>query len=700
MPTTKKNNSQLKLFSTRLLIITMLLVSQFMLTQEEHNYKFISPNLVIQGATIRGTVVEETSNGDMPLNKGDQVIFRGEVIDVEEEGKIELPGYVHEIGNHFITTQIRRAFGTSFFEKPREMIPQHIEILAIKEGLNPQIKQTSEMIGSRRFRVRGQGLLELKTAELVGDNITIPLDEPIASSSLELVFDVPDGEDIQPGEYRFEAKDKDGNSYEAPNKIIKPLLEVYGPSIKKRGQKDEFEIKANVNAYGEILGGEPFIDIPNRFFELKKDETTKVKFVARQVGDYVAKISVNDREEAPVPEGSPYVAEVNVEPIKVVYNGNRTEVITNINVIDNSEVPIKEAPVYMAISYPQGVEYVQIQTNNRGQAKLECSLPGQLSQRVITIHPYKVAGHNWAKQLQAGPEDGDGDDPRDTPKPIIYGEEIENELCTQEFIVLPKPKCKLQKIEIPDIYRGNICYLVFPGSQWEKNSPVSKIIEAQEFYAKYCIYLNFEEIVLSPKNKKKYKKWYKQWSEQLRNKIFPKGHVNELKKKIKAKNLGISKEDLEIKTEEAITEKLKDISIPEGFYTPFYKTMEGLQKAAKKKGCNKTLVVFIDEYICRNPKPTRVSATQLHFNQTGITFLDNGSKNILAHELAHLLGKKPSNGRGSQITWEHNKCTNAVLHTSRGKWWQSYNFADYLSFDEYKIMVKNKAGVKLIKKIN
>ena len=316
---------------------------------------------------------------------------------------------------------------------------------------------------------------------------------------------------------------------------------------------------------------------------------------------------------------------------------------------------------------------------------------------------FQIGASNDVLMQQEPEEDDDGDDPRDAPKPIIYGEEIDDNTCSPEFIVTPPPECKLEKKEIPDIYKGKICYIVFPGSQWEKNSPVPKIIEAQKFYEKYCIYLNFEEIDLTPKQKKKYKKWYEKWHLKLRNRHFPKGHIRKWKKDMKKKYPDLTEEEIENRIEEEIKEKLRTITIPRGLWIDFYNTMYGMQKAASKKGCKKTLVIFIDEYICRNPKPTRTSATQLKFNQVGIEFIDNASNNILSHELAHLLGKNPIDGRGSQITWEHNKCTNAVLHTIREDRRKSYNFADYLSYEEYKIMIKHKAGikkVKLIKKIN
>ena len=97
------------------------------------------------------------------------------------------------------------------------------------------------------------------------------------------------------------------------------------------------------------------------------------------------------------------------------------------------------------------------------------------------------------------PIEEEGDDPRDTPKPKIYGEEIDPHNCEPEFIVTPRPKCETQKIPVP-AFRGDFCYFIFPGSPWEKVSPVGKLIEAQAFFEKYCMYFNFVEKTLSPKN--------------------------------------------------------------------------------------------------------------------------------------------------------------------------------------------------------
>lgn len=309
-----------------------------------------------------------------------------------------------------------------------------------------------------------------------------------------------------------------------------------------------------------------------------------------------------------------------------------------------------------------------------------------------------------ADQLQEENPDragDDGDDPRDGPKPKMYGEEIDDSLCNSEFVVTPPQGCEVRELVPPDSYRGKICYVIFPGSEWETNSPVPKIIEAQEFFEKYCIFLNFEERVLTDDQKNRFRKAYKNWKQAIRDYRFKPGHIRNLRKTIKQQNPGLSDAEIDTKVEERIEEILRDLSLPKSAHRSFLSAMWDLQKAVSGGGgCKETLVVFIDEYICQNPKPTRVSASQQKFNQIGITFPDIASDNILAHELVHLLGKNATDGTGSKITWEHNKCPNVVLHTTRGKWWQSYDFAEHLSYKEYMVIIKNRAGVDLITKID
>ncbi len=310
---------------------------------------------------------------------------------------------------------------------------------------------------------------------------------------------------------------------------------------------------------------------------------------------------------------------------------------------------------------------------------------------------FQLGGGNADIMKQDAGGNDDDEDPRDTPKPHVYGEEIDGKVrCIPEFIVPANP-CRFDTKPV-NSYMGKICYIVFPGSKWETTSPVPKIREAQELYASYCIYLNFEEKKVSRKVKRKMELWYKIWLDSLRNSIIPKGHEKGIRKEIKAKNPNFTQQELDEAVEKRIESKLYSSTMPDSLHEDFRQKMLGLQQTCYR-GCKGTLVVFMDQYICKNPRPTRVSACQRDFNQIGIVFLDNGSKNILAHELVHLLGKEKPDIPGG-VTWGHHEiCREEVNYCTRGKWWNTYQFGDYLTYENYFEIIKNKAGVKLFKRI-
>ena len=297
------------------------------------------------------------------------------------------------------------------------------------------------------------------------------------------------------------------------------------------------------------------------------------------------------------------------------------------------------------------------------------------------------------------PVEEEGDDPRDTPGPKIYGEEIDPSKCEPEFILTPTPECKTGTNEVPP-FRGEFCYIIFPGSAWETVSPNGKLIEAQNFFEKYCMYFNFQERTLSPRKTNKYEEWYAKWKARVRRSTVPPKHIPGLRRRLIAQNPGLSSDEIDDLVEAEIKDILRNASIPGKLHGQFYRKMKKLQRDVAGRRCKRTLIVFIDEYICYNPKPTRTSACQLKFNQIGITAPDAASTNILAHEMVHLLGK-PARNRGGKITWEHEKCTNSVLHVTRAKWWQPFQFADLLSSAAYQEIItnQNRARTRLIRRI-
>lgn len=319
---------------------------------------------------------------------------------------------------------------------------------------------------------------------------------------------------------------------------------------------------------------------------------------------------------------------------------------------------------------------------------------------IFAYNPRVVQGNqpNEDSSEEYADEDN-GDDPNDTPGPTIYGEEIDANGCESEFIVTPPPQCDTKTLKVP-AFRGDFCYVVFPGSEWETISPVGKLIEAQKFFEKYCMYFNFTEKSLPPKRADKYRKWYSKWKKAVRKRIIPDKHIKGLRRRLIAQNPGLSPAEIDDLLNKEIERILRNSTIPGKLHGRFYRKMRRLQRDVARKGCKQTLIVFIDEYICYNPKPTRTSACQLKFNQIGITAVDAASKNVLAHEMVHLLGK-PTPDSGGKITWEHEKCPNSVLYVTRANWWRPFQFADLLSSAAYQEIItnQNNAPIKLIEKV-
>ena len=291
------------------------------------------------------------------------------------------------------------------------------------------------------------------------------------------------------------------------------------------------------------------------------------------------------------------------------------------------------------------------------------------------------------------------DDPSDEPGPEIYGEEVEEAECSPEFIVTPPPDCDTNTIAVP-AFRGEFCWFVFPGSEWEKTSPAGKLIEAQSFFRKYCMYFNFSRKTLPADRANEYEEWYAEWKARVRRSVIPDRHIPALRRRLIAQNPGISPAQLDDLVEREVRDILRNASIPGGLHAEFYRKMQELQAEVAGTGCRETLIVFIDEYVCYNPKPTRASACQLKFNQIGITAVDAASRNVLAHEMVHLLGK-PATNRGGKVTWEHETCTNSVLRVTRTNWWVPFQFADLLSSAAYQEIIRNqnRAEVRLIERV-
>ncbi len=249
-------------------------------------------------------------------------------------------------------------------------------------------------------------------------------------------------------------------------------------------------------------------------------------------------------------------------------------------------------------------------------------------------------------------------------------------------------------------FRGEFCWFVFPGSEWEATSPVPKLIEAQAFFRKYCLYFNFSRKTLAADRANDYEGWFADWKARVRDNVIPDRHIPALRRRVVVQNPGLASAQIDDLVASEIRKILRAATIPAGLHDEFYRQMVQLQADVAGAGCRDTLILFIDEYICYNPKPTRASACQLKFNQIGITAVDSASRNVLAHEMVHLLGK-PEPNRGGKVTWEHERCTNSVLHVTRSDWWVPFQFADLLSSAAYQEVIRNqnRATVRLIERV-
>jgi hypothetical protein len=131
--------------------------------RSQSQVKIVQPELVRQGETFKGMVVEETVKGDVPL-EGGQVVFRCQVIPIEEGGRIALPPFVKEAGSEFVSAQVIPAAGGAPFSIPM----QHVEVVPLAANVPTRIAEAPTIVTSGgTIRITGQSLSALQKAALV-----------------------------------------------------------------------------------------------------------------------------------------------------------------------------------------------------------------------------------------------------------------------------------------------------------------------------------------------------------------------------------------------------------------------------------------------------------------------------------------------------------------------------------------------------
>ncbi|MGI9482024.1 MAG: hypothetical protein ACR2OR_06675, partial [Hyphomicrobiales bacterium] len=253
-------------------------------------------------------------------------------------------------------------------------------------------------------------------------------------------------------------------------------------------------------------------------------------------------------------------------------------------------------------------------------------------------------------------------DPRDTPPPVIYGEEIDDP-CNPVFVNgIGANDCDPKGVDIRSTCRGTMTGFIFPGSRWTNNvgGAIAEINRSIEFFSQYCINLDLNQLNLKAAELAKMEAWYTSWYRRVIRHV---GGAN----------------------------RLGRTSISTALNNEFLGAMAGVQKLAHKRGV-RLLVIFIDEYITDN-RATLVSGVRKNFQQIGINWIDRNSPYILAHELVHALGKSAHNQPG-RVTWSHNSpCQNALTTIQRRNARRPINLSNrFLEIAEHREIVRNRGG--------
>jgi hypothetical protein len=378
-------------------------------TEQNTKYKVIGPELIEQGDEFTAQVVEETDQGDVPLREGDQVSFQGQVLDVQHNGKVRVPGVFKELGNVFVLAEVLRATqGRGGKPERAPMAAQHVEVvppISSGELVPTKIAHTPEIVTPERpLRVEGQGLKSLERASLVGeDGRQIEFSDSVGSS-LQRIYFLDRATTIPKGTYRFVAWDASGNRFEAPTLSHNPRMQIQGQKISRRGQHGEVTITSDTDSTVILSGGQPQITLEESMVQVLANQPKQVKFTANEVGPYTVKARALNPEEIPSSPQAPRV-DTRPEPIQARYDPVRNQTVVNapVRVLDSQGSPLAKVPVDMALSHPKGIEYVRLNTDANGHANFLHTFGGQIAATALSVHVYRVLEHEWKQPPQATP---------------------------------------------------------------------------------------------------------------------------------------------------------------------------------------------------------------------------------------------------------------------------------------------------------
>lgn len=412
--------------------------------EKNSNFRLIAPDVVAQGQSFTGTVGEETENGFIPLKQGSQIQVMGTVVEVGQQGKVEIPSCSEASGKFPLLVELVSLAGNTV---PSDLViianaPVFVPVSTIANP-NVEIWNTPDIVRQGELiTVQGTNVDQLSQEVLQSvEGNTLSLTE-VSSSYFESQYLVSG--DFPEGDYHFSAQDEYGNVYSSDDVSVNPSIEMQGPALKHVGQRGKITLKANVDGIIILSGGLPVIELqpnsdaiqplPNGNYRIavQAEKTIKIPFRARQVGQYTVTANIYSENEL-IDELNN--SEVTTQEISVQNNydsvNDETSINTQVEIVTEGGSPISNTPVDGILTHPDGVEYISAVTNETGTLTVNTVVSGQVPNNLVSFYPLQIIGHTLAQE-GANINCNDGIQAQEVDEELV--EELAEILSKQESI--------------------------------------------------------------------------------------------------------------------------------------------------------------------------------------------------------------------------------------------------------------------------
>ena len=378
------------------------------------NFKFLGPDVVVQGKSFTGIVVDESEDGGKPVSEGSTIHTTGGQVVVGPGGKVTMPPIPTQ-GNVFRGGEVFNQDGAligPIVQKHYESVPVYVD------AEKPSINQIQRVIQSNDLMVvTGIGLDEIRNPQLIdaaGRNYALT---KIFSSGLQIGFWVPE---LPPGAYSFAGEDATGDQVSHAAKCVVPELELSGPPIKKRGTKGNVHVQVSENCIVALFisegvirllpkNGIAMINTPAgmafRLFEAQANQSIDLPFIAEQIGNWTATAYTYSPGRLPDVFKGPAVEPTKVNGPTCAYDAQRnvTTIISEIIVTLLSDgSPVSGAHMDFVVSDATGVAYLTTITGASGNATFSVERPGKISAESVYIGAYNCWEHVYKPASKSG----------------------------------------------------------------------------------------------------------------------------------------------------------------------------------------------------------------------------------------------------------------------------------------------------------